>query len=238
MTPGLARRRYSKARGNCQRQYRHERGSFHPITSADRVRTRHLRRLGIGETRVSADLGQETSRRAKAGPAICRAARGGSYTTPKKSGCFGPTVTTTGGSTRPRASQLARFQVPTPVVAGDPNLALARVSRVPVSVTASLSRDVPPDRSCGTPLRPLGVEVPKCRECCSSGFVLRDADAVALSFRRSPRVADQLASGSAELSSSARRDRQQRSGPVRQGHRRARCSAAQPRESKRDRGDR
>ena len=46
-----------------------------------------------GETRVSADLGQETSRRAKAGPAIRRAARGGSYTTPRKSGCFGPTVT-------------------------------------------------------------------------------------------------------------------------------------------------
>ncbi len=60
-----------------------------------------------GETRVSADLGQDTSRRAKAGPAIHRAARGGSYTPPKKSGCFGPAVTTTGGSTKPRASLLA-----------------------------------------------------------------------------------------------------------------------------------
>ena len=55
-----------------------------------------------GETRVSADLGHEASRRVKAGPAIRRAARCGSYTPPKKSGCFGPTVTTTGGSTRPR----------------------------------------------------------------------------------------------------------------------------------------
>ena len=62
---------------------------------------------GSGETRVSADLGQDTSRRAKAGPAIHRAARGGSYTPPKKSGCFGPAVTTTGGSTKPRASLLA-----------------------------------------------------------------------------------------------------------------------------------
>ena len=63
-----------------------------------------------GETRVSADLGQDTSRRAKAGPAIHRAARGGSYTPPKKSGCFGPAVTTTGGSTKPRASLLARCE--------------------------------------------------------------------------------------------------------------------------------
>jgi hypothetical protein len=68
---------------------------------------RKARRPAFGETRVSADLGQETSRRAKAGPAIRRAADGGSYTPPKKSGCFGPTVTTTGGSTRPRASQVA-----------------------------------------------------------------------------------------------------------------------------------
>ena len=55
-------------------------------------------RRASGETRVSADLGQETSRRAKAGPAIRRAARDGSYTPQKKSGCFGPTVTTIGGS--------------------------------------------------------------------------------------------------------------------------------------------
>ena len=34
-------------------------------------------------------------------------ARGGSYTPPKQSGCFGPTVTTTGVSMRPLASQLS-----------------------------------------------------------------------------------------------------------------------------------
>ena len=67
----------------------------------------------IGETQVSANLGQATSRRAKAGPAIGRAARGGPYTPPKKSGCFGPTVTTTDGSTRPRASQLAKRRAAT-----------------------------------------------------------------------------------------------------------------------------
>jgi hypothetical protein len=52
-----------------------------------------MSRPAIGESRVSADLGQETSRRAKAGLAIRRAACGGSCTPPKKSGCFGPTVT-------------------------------------------------------------------------------------------------------------------------------------------------
>ena len=52
-----------------------------------------------GESQVSADLGQETSRRAKAGPLIRRAVRGCSYTPPKESGCFEPVVTTTGGST-------------------------------------------------------------------------------------------------------------------------------------------
>lgn len=73
-------------------------------------------------TVVSADLGQETSRRAKAGPAIHRAACGGSYTPPKKSGCLGPTVTTTGGSTWPLASSwripLAEVVKRPPVVRG------------------------------------------------------------------------------------------------------------------------
>ena len=63
--------------------------------------------LAAGESQVSADLGQETSRRAKAGPAIRRATRGGSYTPPKKTGCFGPTVATVGVSMTPRGSQLA-----------------------------------------------------------------------------------------------------------------------------------
>jgi len=60
-----------------------------------------------GESQVSADLGQDTSRRAKAGPRIRRGARGGSYTPPNESVCCGPTVTTAGGSTTRRALQVA-----------------------------------------------------------------------------------------------------------------------------------
>jgi hypothetical protein len=66
--------------------------------------------LENGESQVSADLGQETSRRAKAGPLIRRAVRGCSYMPPKESGCFDPVVTTTGGSTTRRVSQLARSE--------------------------------------------------------------------------------------------------------------------------------
>ena len=63
--------------------------------------------LATGESQVSADLGQETSRRGKAGPLIRRAVRGCSYMPPKERGCFEPVVTTTGGSTTRRVSQLA-----------------------------------------------------------------------------------------------------------------------------------
>ena len=67
----------------------------------------HAASRASGEQQVSADLGRETSRRTKAGPWIHRAARGCSYTPTNESGCFGPTVTTTGESTTPPVSQLA-----------------------------------------------------------------------------------------------------------------------------------
>ena len=44
----------------------------------------------------------------KQGPWLHRAARGCSCTPPNESGCFGPTITTTGGSTTPPVSQLAK----------------------------------------------------------------------------------------------------------------------------------
>ena len=67
-----------------------------PPSPHDRVR--RGRGPARGESQVSADLGQETSRRAKAGPLIRRAVRGCSYMPPTESGCFEPVITTTGGS--------------------------------------------------------------------------------------------------------------------------------------------
>ena len=83
-------------------------------------------RRATGESQVSTDLGQETSRRAKAGPLIRRAVRGCSYMPPKDSGCFDPVVTTTGGSTTRRVSQLANRRC---AALRGPRLASARVSR-------------------------------------------------------------------------------------------------------------
>jgi hypothetical protein len=60
-----------------------------------------------GELRVSANRGHETARRMKAGLRTGPATRGCAYTPPTESGCFGPTVTTTGESPTPRASQVA-----------------------------------------------------------------------------------------------------------------------------------
>ena len=121
--------------------------------------------LGTGESQVSADLGHETSRRAKAGPAIRRAVCGGSYTPPKRSGCFGPTVTTTGESTTPRASQLASCRSlmksgPTPAFVLGPVFALTAPTWLPVSESRSPAAAPEPPREVLLLLRETRSEVP------------------------------------------------------------------------------
>ncbi len=65
-----------------------------------------------GESRVSADLDQETSRGALAGPAIRRAARRRAYTPPTESGSSASTLRSADGSTTRRCARLAtsRFE--------------------------------------------------------------------------------------------------------------------------------
>ena len=77
---GLHRRRPTRTRV-------HAKAELRPVGNDGRSAD-DTPRLEIGESRVSADLDQETSRHAKAGQAIRRATHGVSYTPPKKSGCF------------------------------------------------------------------------------------------------------------------------------------------------------
>ena len=60
-----------------------------------------------GESRVSGDLGQETSRRVKARPRTGPVAPGCAYTRSMTSGCVGPTVPTTDASRTSRCASLA-----------------------------------------------------------------------------------------------------------------------------------